>query len=234
MCGRFTLLAPLEEIAAFFQAEPCEGFPGPRYNIAPSRPVATVRNRPARALEMMNWGFVPRWSGRAGANRPLINARAETLEEKASFSGAFRTRRCLVPADGFYEWRKAGRLARPHHFQVEDGSLFAMAGLFEEPRDEVEAEGSGEVGSVRSVVIVTCAANALMSPIHARMPVILARESWKVWLDEETTARDLKALLVPYPHGLMTQREVSTVVNDARAEGPTCLGGPELDQPKLF
>ncbi|MBN2370854.1 MAG: SOS response-associated peptidase [Vicinamibacteria bacterium] len=217
MCGRFTLTTPGEELAMYFSLDKAPLLQ-PRYNIAPNQSIAVVRRPSAVAaprLDTVRWGLVPRWARDPARQKPLINARAETLAEKPSFRDAFRCRRCLVPADGFYEWKTAGQDRNPHLFHLRNGGPFAIAGLWE------PSLASGEQDSC---AIVTTDANALLRGFHDRMPVILPKESHGLWLDIDlANAEDLLVLLRPYPAEEMCSRAVSRGVNNPRFDDPSCI-----------
>ncbi len=216
MCGRFTLTIPPELIGDFFDVSGPLAWT-PRYNIAPTQPVAVVANRPARALEEFRWGLIPRWAEDAAIGHRLINARSETLAEKPSFKGAYRQRRCLVLADGFYEWRKQGRQRIPLRFVLRSRDPFAFAGLWE----RWEPEGGD---AIHSCTIVTTEANDVVRPVHDRMPVILPREAHDRWLDPEPAEpATLQPLLAPYPAAEMEAYEVSPAVNSVKVDTPECI-----------
>ena len=177
----------------------------PRYNIAPSQDVLAVVERDAvREIVSLQWGLIPFWSKEAKA---FINARVETIEEKPTFKESFERRRCLIPADGFYEWERAGtKLSQPYYFQMKDGAPFAFAGIW----DRWKTNGN----TITSCAIITTTANELLSEIHHRMPVIMRPESHDLWLNEESRPGDLKEILVPFPATEMTSHAVSRDVND--------------------
>lgn len=221
MCGRFLLRAPPVEIAAIFDIPgPVANFP-PRYNIAPMQDLMAVRFNPAtgrRSLDPLRWGLVPRWAEDPGFGAKCINARAEGLAGKPAFRDAFARRRCLVPANGFYEWRRTGRTRTPYAIQPRDGGLFAFAGLWEGWRDPVTRD------ILRSCTIITCPANAAVAAIHDRMPVILEPADWSAWLGETATAPDaLQALLRPLPADRMRIDPVGTRVNNVRNDDPSLV-----------
>lgn len=222
MCGRFTLRTPAAEAArhfALFEVPELE----PRYNIAPSQPVAAVRAAASgqRELVMLRWGLIPSWADDPALGNRLINARAEGVHQKPAFRQAFRRRRCLVPADGFYEWQRVGGQKQPYHIGLRDGSLFAFAGLW-------ELWQRGEA-AVDSCTLITTEANDALRPIHDRMPVILASADYDRWLDPDNQqADDLLPLLRPYASEPMVAKPVSRWVNVPTHEGPRCL---ELDVP---
>ena len=216
MCGRFNQTASGDEIALAFAIDDSPEL-APRYNIAPTQPVAVVLLEAAgrRRLLERRWGLVPRDA--LGKERGFINARAETAADKTAFSEAFAARRCLIPATGFYEWQKlAGRRPQPWLFRLATGAPFAFAGLWEPAAAYPEA--------VATCTILTTAPNDLTRPVHDRMPVILAPESYARWLDPRLATRDeLRALLAPFPVAAMTAYPVSTRVNNAAFDDPGCL-----------
>ena len=201
MCGRFTLVKP-SKIKFNRVAE--SGLPlFPRYNIAPSQMVLAIADF-GGGLEWssLGWALIPSWSK---DGKGFINARGETLEEKASFSESFRERRCLIPADGFFEWRRAGRAKQPFYFQLNDERPFAFAGVW----DRWNNKGT----SVISCAIITTEANELLRPIHDRMPVILQPEAYEAWLDPKSEPVVLKRLLQPFPASEMKSYPVGSAVN---------------------
>lgn len=217
MCGRFTLTHKHRDVAERFDAAPSLDF-GPRYNIAPSQEVvAVLPDRGGRRLDLLTWGLVPHWTrDLASAGRP-INARAETVAEKPSFRDALRRGRCLIPASGFYEWRRQGRTKQPYYVRRRDGGLFAFAGLFDEWR-------SGEGDVLRSACIVTTTPNDLMAPIHDRMPAILAPADEAAWLDVRgLRGPDALALLRPHPDEELEAVPISTRVNSPLNDDADCL-----------
>ncbi len=205
---------------------------GPRYNIAPSQELLTIiqsGNEPA--FEVMTWGLIPSWSREPVG---LINARAETLEEKPSFSESFIRRRCLIPADGFYEWQRNGKTRQPYYFQMKDEVAFAFAGLWDSWRNPGNEFSSA---AVTSCSIITTSPNELLATIHDRMPVILSPEDYDRWLREDARPDELKELLAPFPAGEMKSFPVSAEVNHARAEGPQLVEPvvvKETEQGMLF
>ena len=212
MCGRFTLTTDPGVVARRFGAPPTQGGGArPRYNVAPTQTVVTVTDDGTRHLEPMRWGLVPRWAKDAKGGARMINARAETLAERPAFRGVLRRQRCLIPADGFYEWAEdpGGRKAKqPLYVRLTTGEPFAFAGLW----DEWRPPDGGE--PLRSCTIVTTAANALLAAFHHRMPVILAPEVEAVWLDPGLSDPEhLRSLLVPYPAEAMEAYPVSPAVN---------------------
>lgn len=226
MCSRYSLTSPPEAVRAYFRYDNEAVFP-PRYNIAPAQPVAIVRNTPAggRELALVRWGLIPSWVKDPRAFKMLINARAETAAEKPSFRAAMRHRRCLVPADGFYEWTGATGAKRPHLVRPHAGGPLAMAGIFEHWQG---ADGS----EIETMAILTVAANRAMAALHERMPLILAPEHFDVWLDcRPGTAEVIADLLLPAPEALLDIIEVSRKLNNPRNEGPEVqepVGGAPL------
>jgi putative SOS response-associated peptidase YedK len=215
MCSRYSLTSPPEAVRSYFRYDNAAVFP-PRYNIAPSQPVAIVRNTPAggREMALVRWGLIPGWVKDPRAFKNLINARSETAAEKPSFRAAMRHRRCLIPADGFYEWKGAPGSKRPHLVRPRAGGPMALAGIFE---NWLGADGS----EIETMAILTVAANAAMSALHDRMPAIIAPEHFDAWLDcRPGTATDIVELLVPAPEDLLDIIEVSRALNDPRNEGP--------------
>ncbi|HKJ09908.1 MAG TPA: SOS response-associated peptidase [Gammaproteobacteria bacterium] len=212
MCGRFTLATPAERIAEHFRLAAVPVLQ-PRYNIAPSQSIAAVRAAgPQRELVWLRWGLVPAWARDPKVGYRMINARAESLAERPAYRTAFRRRRCLVPADGFYEWKGTGRGKQPYHIRRRDGGPFAIAGLWEHWQSP-----DGEV--IESVTLVTTAANARLAPLHDRMPVLLAPATYGIWLDPELhDTRPLAALLQPCPDDALVTRPVSRRVNDPRED----------------
>ncbi len=219
MSGRYTLRASPSDLTRLFGAAECPPL-NPRFNVAPSQPVPIVRvvrrgETGAREIALMRWGLVPAWLPEFGAG--FINARAESVAEKPSFREAFRHRRCLIPADGFYEWHQsAGRGKQPYHFALKDGRPFAFTGLW-------DRWGRGPEQAQDSCAIITCQANGVVGPVHARMPVILAPEHWDRWLDPTTPIEELQAMLCPHPDDDMVLWEVSRHVNRPANEDPACL-----------
>lgn len=219
MCGRFALFTPASRLAEVFL--PGESLIAvPRYNIAPSRTILTVRISPAtgrREFANPRWGMIPSWSKDASAGTGLINARAETAAVKPSFRRAFRERRCLVPADGFYEWKKDGAVKRPYYIRRRDGAPFAFAGLWE------RFEGTG-TDAVETCAILTTAANGLLAPLHDRMPVILPPGAYDPWLDPSIRDPDRLAHLIgPFPEEELEAYAVGTRVNNPAADDASCI-----------
>lgn len=221
MCGRFSQTQPPEAIAQAFQLAEVPPLT-PRYNIAPTQPVATVIQTPPhqhRQLRMLQWGLIPSWAKEPKMGAKLINARAETVAEKPAFRSAFRHRRCLVVADGFYEWQqpKAKTPKQPFYCRLKEGHPFAFAGLWESWQAD-----TGE--TIESCTILTTEPNEVVYPIHNRMPVILDPQDYDVWLDSEVKAIEvLQPLLRSYPSEQMIAYPVSKVVNKASHDSVSCI-----------
>jgi putative SOS response-associated peptidase YedK len=226
MCSRYSLTSPPEAVRSYFRDENEAVFP-PRYNIAPSQPVAIVRNTPkgGRELALVRWGLVPSWVKDPRAFKMLINARGETAADKPSFRAAMRHRRCLVPGDGFYEWTGEAGAKRPHLVRPRGGGLMAMAGIFEHWQG---ADGS----EIETMAILTVAANEAMSALHDRMPAIIAPTNFEAWLDcRSGSSQGISDLLAPAPEGYLDIIEVSRKLNNPRNEGPQVqepVGSPTL------
>jgi putative SOS response-associated peptidase YedK len=218
MCGRFVRTTPIHELAELFIFPETADQP-PRYNIAPTQPVAVVRATTGsrhRELAFLHWGLIPSWSQDPKIGDRMINARSETAAGKPSFRSAFRKRRCLIPTDGFYEWQKTGGKKRPYFIHRADAKPFAFAGLWE------HWEGDGEV--IESCTILTTEANELMRPIHDRMPVILLAEDYDRWLDPKLDKPEaVQPLLRPYPSEALAAYPVTPLVNNPRNDRPECL-----------
>lgn len=230
MCGRFTLKTPVPEIARLFDARPPEGPElGPRFNIAPTDPILGVRRAESdgREIALFHWGLIPAWVKDPKDWPTLINARAETLDGKPAFEEAFRFRRCLVVADGFYEWRSEGGIKQPYYVRRQDEEPLAFAGLWDRWRGTV----SGETEEVESATIVTTDANELLRRLHDRMPVILTREGVDRWLDPEVHDREpLEPLLRPAPSEDLVAHPVSRRVSRPDTEGPELIEPLEEDE----
>ncbi|MDP8973043.1 MAG: SOS response-associated peptidase [Actinomycetota bacterium] len=216
MCGRYTLRTPVDVLAEGFEIEEHPSSITPNYNTAPTQEVAAVvEEDEKRKLEIFHWGLIPSWAKDPGIGNKMINARAETISEKPSFRKAFKVRRCLILADGFYEWQKTDHGKQPYHIKMQDGSPFAFAGLWETWKDEEE---------IRSCTIITTEANDLMSEIHHRMPVILHPEDYTMWLDPDFDEKEpLTSLLKPYPAAAMEAYAVSRRVNKPSNNEPSVL-----------
>ena len=218
MCGRYTLSTPGDQLAEVFGLEETIEL-RPRFNIAPTQDAAVIlggSDGSSPVLGMFRWGLVPYWAKDPSIGSGMINARAETIEVRSAFKQAFGRRRCLVPADGFYEWRQVGRIKQPYYFSRPDGQPFALAGLWE--------RWTGEEPPLRSFTLITTEANTAIAPIHDRMPVILDRQDWDTWLAAEPVGtQTLKALLGPESPDRLTCWPVSTRVNSPANDSVLCV-----------
>src|SRR5579859_274305 len=216
MCGRFALATDINTVAKVFGVAPSLQA-APRYNIAPTQEVVGILSNGSAHMEWLQWGLIPSWAKDESIGSKMINARAETLAEKPSFKRLLRSRRCLIVADGFYEWKKEYGGKTPMYITMKDGQPFAFAGLWD--------SWQGQDGKpVRTCTIVTTTPNDLVTSIHDRMPAILLPSARDTWLD--TSIQDDQALLpllAPYPANRMTARQVSRQVNSPRVEGPELL-----------
>jgi putative SOS response-associated peptidase YedK len=216
MCARFTLRTPADLLAARFGL-PQPAVLSPRYNIAPSQqmPVIGAKASGGRGLAMFKWGFVPHWAQDDKGMKP-VNARAETVGTTPMFADSFRMRRCIVPADGFYEWKTVNKKKMPVHFRLKTGEPFGFAGVWD--------VWNGPTGKVFSCAIVTTTPNDLTREVHDRMPVILARQDEAGWLDPSNhDAAMLQPMLRPCPAGEMEAVQVNPALNKPSFEGPECL-----------
>lgn len=225
MCGRYLITTPVEGLRAVFGfRNPAPNLP-PRYNVAPTQRVPVVRRTAAgRSLDLLRWGLVPSWAkDMSGASR-MINARGETVAEKPAYRAAFRARRCLVPADGFYEWQTVGDNPPKHPFlfTMRDGTPFAFAGLW-------EAWRAPDGANVETFTIVNTAANDVMAKFHDRVPVVLAAEDYDAWLDPSA---DPRPLVKAPPGAWFAVTPVSSYVNDVRHDDEGCLAAPAESETK--
>jgi len=240
MCGRFVSASKPEKIAEYFGAAFDGETLGENHNVAPTNDIYAVVAGPdgEPRLEVFHWGLIPAWAKERKVGQRMINARAETLASKPAFKGVFKRHRCIIPMDGFFEWQagqpggpvtKAGKPAKqPMFINRLDGEPLAVAGLWSAWRDPTAEPGT----FLHSATIVTTAANATMSKIHDRMPVILPQSRWATWLDPENQdIETLSGLLIPAPDDLLTIHPVSTDVNNVRNKGPELIEptGPPLD-----
>jgi putative SOS response-associated peptidase YedK len=216
VCGRYLLKSPPQVVADLFGLTEVPDL-RPRYNVAPTQQVAAVGDfGGGRRLSLLRWGLIPFWSRADAGGTGQINARSETAADKPSFRQPFRTRRCLVPADGFFEWLQEGRRKRPYLFRLRGGAPFAFAGLWD--------RWEGPSGPVQSCAVLTTSANDLVGRVHDRMPVILNPSDFDRWLDPaEHDPAVLLPLLRPYPADLMESIAVSDRVNNARNDDPSCV-----------
>jgi putative SOS response-associated peptidase YedK len=226
MCGRYRLSRRKQLVEEYFESPSEEEDWTPRYNIAPTQPVPAVRQTGAsRILSTMRWGLVPSWAADISIGSRLINGRSETVLEKPAFRDAFRARRCLIPADGFYEWKKSGKERYPFHFGMKDGSLFAFAGVWDRWKSP-----NGQV--LESCSILTTSSNELLNDMHDRMPVILPQRHYRTWLTAPASeAERLVELLVPFDASFMRRHAVSALVNKPQNDVPECaleVPNPEI------
>jgi putative SOS response-associated peptidase YedK len=233
MCGRYRLSRRKQLVEEYFDSSGDEDW-NPRYNIAPTQPVPIVRQHPKepnRVLSLVRWGLIPSWAKDTSGSAGMINARSETATTKPAFRDPMKFRRCLVPADGFYEWARKGTTKQPFCFEVNNGELFAFAGLWDRWKDP-----SGQW--IKSCSILTTSPNAVTSLVHDRMPVILKRDDYDLWLDPGMTdVEALSDLLKPFDARLMRSYPVSSRVNQAQNDDPECSAPVELKsapQGRLF
>jgi putative SOS response-associated peptidase YedK len=216
MCGRFSLAMDFNLLQEKFRFT----FPdewNPRYNIAPSQPVLTVTRQGNRRVgQPMRWGLVPFWAKDPKIGYKMINARAETLDERPAYKHPFRKQRCLIPADGFYEWKRSGKTKQPYRFQIKGGEPFAFAGLWDQWKQGTDF--------LYTCTIITTRPNALVGEVHNRMPVILREDDYETWLDPEmNNPVVLQSLLEPYPEEQMESYPVSQRVNSPKNDDPSLI-----------
>jgi putative SOS response-associated peptidase YedK len=215
MCGRYTLSTPAGRLAEEFRLDDAGDIP-PSYNIAPTQQVATIlEEEGGRHLEMLRWGLVHSWADDPEIGARMINARSETAAEKPSFRSAFRRRRCLIVADGFYEWKREDGGKQPYYFRMQEGRPFAFAGLW-------ESWEKGD-GALRTCAILTTRANPVLDGIHDRMPVILPSGAYDLWLDPDADREQISDLLIPYPGEDLETYPVSRYVNSPRNNDEHCI-----------
>lgn len=228
MCGRYALKASEEELRRLFDFAERPNL-APRFNIAPTQEAPIIRQRRdppgERSIGNLRWGLIPPWAQDPKAGPPLINARAETLLEKPTFRSAFRRRRCLVPADGYYQWREGDASKQPYLVTRRDDAVFAFAGIWERfgPRQDPAA-------AIDSFTIITTETNDFLRPFHHRMPVVLSAENYARWLDPDAEAENLVDLLVAAPNELLSCAPLEHAANSARVDAAELLApaGPEL------
>lgn len=226
MCGRFQLSVKGKHISERFNVEVFDEKYSPSYNCAPSQNLAVISNKKPNELSFFKWGLIPFWAKDPKIGNKLINARAESLSEKASFKSAFSKRRCLIPANGFYEWKRDGKRKTPYRIFVKSEELFAMAGLWEKWKD-------AEDKPINSFTIITTEPNSLMKNIHNRMPVILNKTDEQAWL-HETNADYLKTLLNKYSAEDMAAYTISDKVNSPANNSPDLIEEFNSEPPTLF
>jgi putative SOS response-associated peptidase YedK len=230
MCGRFRLSRRKQAVEEYFDCSSDEPDWNPRYNIAPTQPIPVIRQnpkQPVRELSLIRWGLIPSWAKDSSIAAKMINARSETAATKPAFRDPLTNRRCLIPADGFYEWVRTGKAKQPYCFEVNDGELFAFAGLWDRWKDP-------SCNWVKTCSILTTTPNAVTSPVHDRMPVILDPDDYDVWLDPGM--KDVAAasdLLKPYDAGLMRCYPITTRINSAANDDAECCHPVELAQTQL-
>lgn len=230
MCGRYALIQALRIADLIPGVRLPKEATAPRYNIAPGQPILAILNTPDRQARMVHWGLIPSWAKDRSMGAKMFNARAETLAEKPAFRDAFRRRRCLIFADGFYEWKHLsdGKTLEPMYIRMQSHEIFAFAGLWEEWTDPQ----SGEL--ISSCTVITTAPNSLLEPIHDRMPVILPPHVYQDWLNpKEVIPESLAGLLVDYPAEFMETYCVSPAVNQVGREGPELIN-PVAPVSRLF
>jgi putative SOS response-associated peptidase YedK len=233
MCGRYRLSRRKQIIEEHFDAVSGEEDWSPRFNVAPTQPVPVIRQHPKepiRQLSLMRWGLIPSWAKDSSVAASMINARGETAVTKPAFRDALKSRRCLIPADGFYEWVRAGKTKQPYCFEVNAGELFAFAGLWDRWKDR-----SGN--SIETCSILTTTPNTVTAAVHDRMPVILDPDAYDVWLDPGmTNVGAASALLMPYDAQLMRCYPVSTRINHVANDDEACSAPVQIaeTQSRLF
>jgi putative SOS response-associated peptidase YedK len=217
MCGRFTLRTDIEHLQLAFPIDHVDTEVRPRYNVAPSTPVATIIQRGGKnVLDLMEWGFLPGWAKEKGM-KPMINVRAEGIAVKSMFKRAFQVSRCLILGDGFFEWQREGKQKIPLFIHLQSDKPFGLAGIYTVSK---AVDGS----PIATCAIITTTPNELLKPIHNRMPVILPRDAYEVWLDpKDQEVEKLAALLRPYPAGEMEAWEVSKLVNKPHNDSPEVI-----------
>jgi len=227
VCGRYRLSRRKQILEEQFETQPWDDEWSPRYNVAPTQPVPVIRQHPKepiRQISSMRWGLVPHWAKDASDAASTINARSETAATKPAFRDPLKFRRCLIPADGFYEWKRNGTSKQPYCFEVNDGELFAFAGLWDGWKD---ADGQW----IRTCSILTTTPNAVTSTVHDRMPVILNPDSYDMWLDPGVTEVEVVSeLLKPYDARLMRCYPVSSRVNHVANDDAECSRPVEITQ----
>jgi putative SOS response-associated peptidase YedK len=227
MCGRYRLSRRKQFVDEYFVtvSDGCEWTP--RYNIAPTQPVPVIRQNPKepiRELLLMRWGLIPSWAKDSSVATKMINARAETADRKPAFREAFKFRRCIIPADAFYEWKRTGKTKQPYCFEVNEGKLFGFAGIWDCWKDP---NGNW----VKSCSILTTTPNAVTSPVHDRMPVILGPDSYDLWLDPGMNNVDAAAeLLKPYGARFMRRYPISTRINHVANDDEECSAPTEITE----
>lgn len=221
MCGRFALKTPTSQLASHFKLDEAVEVAA-RYNLAPGTDIPTIRHSPEgkRVMHLLRWGLAPHWAKDSSIGNKLSNARGETVAEKPSFRDAFKRRRCLVPADGFYEWKAEGKQKQPYYFSMKDGEPFALGGVWESWRAP-----NGEI--LRTCCLITTEPNEIMTPVHDRMPVIVSPDDYAQWLTGELD--EAQALVKPYSIEAMQAWAVSKRVSRSGEEGADLIDPAESD-----
>ena len=227
MCGRYRLSRRKHLVEEYFESVSSEEDWSPRYNIAPTQPVPVIRQNPkepVRELSLMKWGLIPSWAPNPSVAASMINARSETASTKPAFRDALKSRRCLIPADAFYEWVRKGKAKQPYCFEVNNGKLFAFAGIWDRWKDP-------QGGWIKTCSILTTTPNAVTSAVHDRMPVILDPDAYDLWLDPGmTNVAAASELLKPYDATSMRSYPVSTRINHVANDDEDCCRAVELTQ----
>lgn len=216
MCGRFTIVVTMDELMRYYMIEvPSNKYHAPRYNVAPGQMVmAVISDGEQNRLGELKWGLIPSWAKDEKTGYKMINARADSVAEKPAFRSSFQRKRCMIPADGFYEWRKPNK--QPFRITLQSEGIFSMAGLY-------DTWTSPDGTKISTCTIITTEPNALMMDIHDRMPVILSREDEQRWLDKDLKTEDLKKMLKPFPAEVMKAYPVSKVVGNVKNDSLACI-----------
>jgi putative SOS response-associated peptidase YedK len=218
MCGRYTLVITIDELMLHYMIEvPTNRYHTPRYNVAPGQLVmAIINDGEKNRIGELKWGLVPNWAADEKMSYKMINARADTVTEKPAFRASFQRKRCLIPADSFYEWKRIGTDKQPMRILLKDEGIFSMAGLYD---TWIAPDGR----KVSTCTIITTTPNELIADIHDRMPVILRHADEKLWLDKGQTVKDLQALLRPFPAEEMFAYPVSKIVGNVKNDSSSCI-----------
>ena len=223
MCGRYVLASELKAIAKRFGVEAAELALSSRYNVAPSQEMPVVLHKEINQIQLMRWGLIPFFAKEAKIGYSMINARSETVVEKPSFRKPIKSQRCIVPANGFYEWKKSNTEKVPYFIHLKNSPLFGFAGLYDQWKDPTGKD-------ILSYTILTTEANDLLRPLHERMPVILTPEEEEAWLDtEKYPVNDVVGFLKPYPADQMEAYTVSKNVNSPRTDSPDLINRVETE-----
>jgi putative SOS response-associated peptidase YedK len=216
MCGRFSIAKTKDQISTRFQVRVPKEY-SLRYNVAPMQSIAVITSANPNTLQFFKWGLVPNWSLDQSTAINMINARSETITEKIPFKHCIKNQRCLIPADGFFEWKKEGKSKKPMRFTLDDKDLFAFAGLWDRWENKETGEG------INTCTILTTQANRLVSPIHDRMPVILRKDLERLWIAEDINDMQVQSLLKPYDPTLMYSYEVHRDINNTKNDTSQCI-----------